>query len=90
VNAINELLVVDLEKRVIRAAIELPGAHVGLAVSDNGRWAFLAQTVDGTGGAVTIVRLDPLSVYAKIHLDDISPWAVAVKPHAGLATADEL
>jgi hypothetical protein len=88
VNAIGELLVVDLEKRRVRAAVELPGAHIGLSISDNGRWAFMAQTVDGTGGAVTIVRLDPLSVYSKIHLDDISPWAIAVKPRAGLASAD--
>jgi hypothetical protein len=86
VNAVGELIVVDLETRAVRSALELPGAHVGLAISDDGKWAFLAQTVDGTGGAVTIVRLDPLAVHAKVHLDDISPWTVAVRPRAGMAS----
>jgi hypothetical protein len=79
VNGARELILVDLETRAVQKAIELPGAHTGLSLSSNGRWAALAQTVDGNGGAVTLVALDALTVHTRIHLDDISPWAIAIR-----------
>lgn len=74
------LLVVDLEKRAVSASLELPGGHIGAALSSDARHLYLAQTIQDTGGAVTVVSLDPLRVAGQIHLDDISPWAIAVRP----------
>jgi DNA-binding beta-propeller fold protein YncE len=79
VDAAREIVVVDLQKRAIQKALELPGAHTGLAISTGGEWAALAQTIDGTGGSVTLVRLDPLAIVERVHLDDISPWAIAIR-----------
>ena len=81
------LLSIDMETRALSAGVELGAAHTGLSVSSDGRFAYLAQTIDGTGGAVAIVSLDPaMEVAKKIHLDDISPWALAVRPRPALAT----
>lgn len=89
VNASEELIVVDLASRAPRAAIELDGAHLGLSLSGDGAFAFLAQTIHEvpspggaarTGGAVTVVALGALEVRAKHHLDDITPWALGALP----------
>ncbi len=80
VNAGNQALVVDLRTRAIRASLELTGAHADASISSDGKWAFLAQTIDQDGGAVAVLGLEPLRYHAKIHLDDISPWALAVRP----------
>lgn len=79
VNAMTRLYVVDLARREVTAELELPGPHVGAALGSDGRALFLAQTVEGTGGAITAVSLSPLAVQAHVHLDDISPWAIAVR-----------
>jgi hypothetical protein len=60
--------------------LELPAAHTGISISSDGRFAYLAQTVDGTGGSITAFALDSFSVAKRVHLDDISPWALAVRP----------
>lgn len=75
-----QLLVVDLKTRSVTGSLALPGGHIGAALADGGQHLYLAQTIQGTGGAVTVVSLDPLRVAGQIHLDDISPWAIAVRP----------
>jgi hypothetical protein len=85
VNAMKQLIVLDAVNGRIHAEVELEDAHGGIAMAPDGRRVYLAQTVDGTGGAVSVVRLDPLKVLGKIHLDDISPWVIAVRPHAAYA-----
>lgn len=80
VNTGKEVLLYDLEARRVAGALEIEGGHAQVAVSSDGRFAHLARTVDGTGGAVTVIGLDPLAVTGKIHLEDISPWALAVRP----------
>jgi hypothetical protein len=80
------LLEVDMKTRAVSGGIELNEAHTGVSISSDGRFAYLAQTIDGMGGAVAIVSLDPLQVVKKIHLDDISPWALAVQPRPEIAT----
>lgn len=81
VNAGIFLLSVDMKTRAVNGGVELGAAHTGLSISASGRFAYLAQTIDGTGGAVRVVSLDPeIAVANKIHLDDISPWALAVRP----------
>jgi hypothetical protein len=80
VNAGVMLLAIDLKTQAIAKTIELPAAHAGISISSDGRYAYLAQTVDGTGGAVSAVDLNSLQSAKKIHLDDISPWALAVRP----------
>jgi hypothetical protein len=80
VNASDELIVVALGDRGIVARVDLSPGHTGLAQSSDGRFAFLAQTIDGTGGAVTVVSIPDRRVAGKIHLDDLSPWVIAVRP----------
>jgi DNA-binding beta-propeller fold protein YncE len=80
INAIREVILVDRTGRAIKQRMELPAPHQGVALSPDGEFAFLAQTIDGTGGAVGIVELAPLSFRGKVHLDDISPWTIAVAP----------
>lgn len=86
VDAVNELMLVDLGARTLRGTLDLGGAHTGLALSADGKWAFLAQTIHDGGGAVTIVRLDTFTLHSKIHLDDVSPWVLAVRPRVEVAT----
>lgn len=85
VNGSDRVFVVDLGRGVVASEVALDAAHTGASIGSDGRRAYLAQTVDGTGGAVTVVRLDPLKVQGKIHLDDISPWVLAVRPQPKLA-----
>ena len=85
VNAGVAMLQIDTKTRGVVGAIELGAAHAGLSISSDGRFAYLAQTVDGTGGAVAVVGLNPLMKSKKIHIDDISPWALAVQPRLELA-----
>jgi hypothetical protein len=80
VNAGIGLLAVDMKTRAVANAMELGSAHAGLSLSSDGRFAYLAQTVDGTGGSISAVALDSLAVSKRIHLDDISPWALGVQP----------
>jgi hypothetical protein len=80
VNAGVALLAIDLKTQAIVKAMELPAAHVGISIASDGRYAYLAQTVDGTGGAVSAIDLDGLLPAKKVHLSDISPWALAVRP----------
>jgi len=80
VNAGIAVLAVDMKTRSIERSLELGAAHVGLSVSSDGRFAYLAQTVDGTGGSISVVALEPFSIAKRIHLTDISPWALAVQP----------
>jgi hypothetical protein len=82
VNAMSHLLVVELASGKITGQLELPGPHVGASLSADGQSLYLAQTVEGTGGAVTQVHLSPLAVGIHVHLEDISPWALAVLPGA--------
>ena len=82
VNAMSHLLVVDLAAGKVTEQLELGAPHVGASLSSDGRSLYLAQTVEGTGGAVTQVHLSPLALGAHVHLDDISPWALAVAPGA--------
>jgi hypothetical protein len=87
VNAGIALLGVDLKTRAVASTLELGAPHTGIAISSDARFAYLAQTVDGTGGAVTVVSLaDVKAAPKKIHIDDISPWALAVRPRPELAT----
>lgn len=80
VNAVKELLLIDRTSGAIRSRLELANPHQGVAVSADGKFAYLAQTIDGTGGAVGIVELEPLAFRGKVHLDDISPWAIGATP----------
>jgi hypothetical protein len=73
------LVAVDLKTRAMVKTIDLPAAHTGISISSNGKLAYLAQTVDGSGGAVTAIALSDGEA-KKIHLEDISPWALAVRP----------
>jgi DNA-binding beta-propeller fold protein YncE len=66
--------------------IDLTDNHTGAVLSPDGRRVYLAQTIHEGGGAVTIVGLEPLRIQGKIHLDDISPWSIAVQPKAGFAS----
>lgn len=77
VNTVKELVLVERTGRAITGRVELGAPHQGVAVSADGKFAYLAQTIDGTGGAVGIVQLEPLAMRGKVHLDDISPWAIA-------------
>lgn len=85
VNAMKKLVTMDLASGKILGSIELDGAHLGVVLSADGRRAYLAQTVHENGGAITAVGLDPLRVQGKIHLADISPWVLAIKPNAAVA-----
>jgi hypothetical protein len=85
INTSQSLVTVELTSGKLTGEIDLAGAHSAIAMAADGRRVYLAQTVDGTGGAVTSVRLDPLKVEGKIHLDDISPWVLAVRPRAAYA-----
>lgn len=80
VNAMSQILIVDLERGQVTGQLELPAPHVGASLSADGRSLYLAQTVEGTGGAVTQVHLEPLAIGSHVHLEDISPWALAVAP----------
>ncbi|MBI4815440.1 MAG: hypothetical protein HY791_04250 [Deltaproteobacteria bacterium] len=80
-----ELLLVDIPSGKVTGSVAIEGTHNGLAVAPDGKRAYLARTIDGDGGGVTVVALDPLRVQGKIHLDDISPWAIAVRPRAAFA-----
>jgi hypothetical protein len=80
VNAGLFLLAIDLKTRTVSGGLELGAAHTGISISSDARFAYLAQTVDGTGGSVSAVALDSLTLAKRIHLDDISPWALAVQP----------
>lgn len=82
VNAMKKLVTMDVASGKILGSVELDGAHLGVAVSADGRRAYLAQTVHENGGAITVVSLDGLRVQGKIHLSDISPWVLAIKPKA--------
>lgn len=85
VDASNMVFVVDLQTGD-HTRLDLGDAHTGASISPDGRRVYLAQTVHETGGAITIVQLDPLRVQGKIHLDDISPWAIAVQPRPAMAS----
>lgn len=87
VNGSDRLFLLDLARGEPLGELKLEQAHTGAAMSSDGRRVYLAQTVDGTGGAVTVVRLDPLKVQGKIHLSDISPWVLAVRPRPQLAVS---
>lgn len=89
VNGSDRLLVLQLPSGEPLGELSLEQAHTGASMSSDGRRVYLAQTVDGTGGAVTVVRLDPLKIQGKIHLSDISPWVLAVRPRLKLARLDQ-
>jgi DNA-binding beta-propeller fold protein YncE len=80
VNTVKEVILVERTGRAITGRLEMAAPHQGVAISPDGKFAYLAQTIDGTGGAVGIVQLDPLAIRGKVHLDDISPWAIAATP----------
>ncbi|CAN0536796.1 unnamed protein product, partial [Laminaria digitata] len=74
--------------QVVGEALQLPAGQMGCAVSDDGRFAYLAQMRDkagGPGGAVVAVDLKAGSITHTVHLDNISPWAIAVAPTTKLA-----
>lgn len=74
--------------QVVGEPLELPSGQMGCAVSDDGRFAYLAQMRDsagGPGGAVVAVDLKAQSITHTVHLDNISPWAIAVAPTTKLA-----
>lgn len=74
--------------QVVGEALQLPAGQMGCAVSDDGRFAYLAQMRDkagGPGGAVVAVDLKARSITHTVHLDNISPWAIAVAPTTKLA-----
>ncbi|MBI2378737.1 MAG: hypothetical protein HYV07_32380 [Deltaproteobacteria bacterium] len=81
-----ELIVLELATGHVASSVALEGNHTGIAIAPDGKRAYLARTIDGTGGAITIVALDPMRVQGKIHLEDITPWAIAVRPRASLAS----
>lgn len=76
---------VDLKKGGVARRFELGAPSTGAALASDGRTLYLAQTVDGDGGAVLVVDLEAQKIQRKIHLDDISPWAIDVRPRAALA-----
>ena len=80
VNIGRSLWALDLNTEKITNRLDLGAPHVGLSLSADGRTAVLAQTVDETGGSVTVVDLERFEISAKIHLDDISPWAITAVP----------
>lgn len=88
VNGSRLALKIDLASGKIAGRAELADSHIGVAISVDGRRAYLAQTIDGQGGAVTAVLLETMKVQGKIHIDDISPWVIAVRPRASFALAD--
>lgn len=85
VNASKKLLLVDLATSAVLGQVDLGGAHIGAVVSEDGRRAYLAQTIHEKGGALTVVALDPVRLQGKIHLDDISPWVLGLAPRAAVA-----
>lgn len=74
------VVVVDLATGEIRDRIETPDPTSQIAFSSDGRYVYTAQVVDGTGGAIHAISLNPPKHVKKIHLDDISPWALGVRP----------
>jgi hypothetical protein len=74
------LIVYDLEKREIRDRIDSPEATTGVSISSDGAYVYTAQVVDEKGGAVHAFSLATAKHAKKVHLDDISPWALAVRP----------
>lgn len=74
------VVVYDLEKKEIAHRIETPAPTQGIAVSSDGRYVYTAQVVDEKGGAVHALSIADGKHVKKVHLDDISPWAIAVRP----------
>ncbi len=62
--------------------LALPGGLVGAEVSSDGKYVYFAQVRDADGGAVLVVDLAKREIVAKIHLDDITPWAIGVAPRS--------
>lgn len=85
VNSGGTIALVDLKSGKVRAKLEPGAPSTGAALSSDGRTLYLAQTVDGDGGAVLLVDLLTQKPLGKIHLDDISPWALEVRPRSALA-----
>lgn len=85
VNSGGTIALVDLKSGQVRAKLEPGAPSTGAALSSDGHTLYLAQTVDGDGGAVLLVDLLTLKPLGKIHLDDISPWALEVRPRPALA-----
>lgn len=85
VTASKKLILVDLVAGSVLGSVDLGGAHIGAVISEDGRRAYLAQTIHERGGAVTVVDLDPLRLQGKIHIADISPWVLGLVPRASVA-----
>ena len=82
-NTGGSVLAIDRASGRVSSRLEIEGGHVGAELGRDDRWLYLAKTIDGTGGAITVVALEPMRVHGSIHLDDISPWAIAVRPVEG-------
>lgn len=63
-------------------ALVLPGGLVGCDVSSDGKYVYFAQVRDADGGAVLVVDFAKREIVKKIHLDDITPWAIGVAPQS--------
>jgi hypothetical protein len=85
VDASSLALRVDLATGKVVGRAELEGAHLDAAISSDGRRAYFAQPVHGTGGALTVLRLEDMRVQGRLLLDDISPWVIAVRPPTATA-----
>lgn len=83
----DHLYAIDLATRSVRGALELGAAHASLALSSDGRFAYLPQTIDGDGGAVRAVDLTSFTLGPKVHLDDITPYTLGVMPKVAFAGA---
>lgn len=77
VSAADRLVSIRLADASVVEVMPLPVVTAGLALSRDGRWAYLAETADGLGGAIVVVRLETGTVHRKVHLDGMSPWLVA-------------
>ncbi len=85
VSTSDKLVALDAASGEPQGELELEGAHTGLALSADGRRAYLAQTVFEQSGAITAVQLEPLRRVGRIVTDDLSPWVLGVVPRAELA-----
>ncbi|MEQ9496130.1 MAG: hypothetical protein RIT81_04705 [Deltaproteobacteria bacterium] len=74
------VVLIDAASGEIRHRVETPDPTSQLAFSSDGKYIYTAQVVDGTGGAIHAISVADGQHVKKIHLDDISPWALAVRP----------
>lgn len=80
VNTSQEVFELDLVSGRVMGEHPLPEPHLGISFDESGKVAYLAQTLDGKGGAVSVFEVEGFKRVAKVHLPDVTPHAIAVRP----------